>query len=207
MKDQSLEMSIFWFKAISIQMFTQWGAANLPTSAFFDIFALFLFDVLSIATKWFSQLKPSETLSLSQSGVRNAHGMQCSFSCGLSGQGACSCIECSELGPTEFLQGWEAVEVGFDSRLIGGRQVWQALEGAWERQVVGFRLRGQDAAYPIVFWRHIHTYSKHQFWDTSHKRQFYQSINSNNQRLRGSLDGASFQHQMKDFRCSQCILL
>lgn len=67
--------------------------------------------------------------------------------------------ECSKLGPTEFLQGWEPIEVGFDGRLIGGRQVWQALEGAWERQVVGLRLWRQDAAYPIVFWRHIHTYT------------------------------------------------
>lgn len=66
---------------------------------------------------------------------------------------------CSELGPTEFLQGREPVEVGFDGRLVGGWQVWQALEGAWERQVVGLRLRGQDATYPIVFWRHIHTYT------------------------------------------------
>lgn len=81
------------------------------------------------------------------------------FSCRTSGLGAYSCISAVELGPTEFLQGWKSVEVGFDGRLIGGRQVWQALEGAWERQVVGLRLWGQDAAYPIVFWRHIHTYT------------------------------------------------
>lgn len=35
-----------------------------------------------------------------------------------------------ELGPTQFLQGREAVEVGFDGRLVGGRQVGQTLEGA-----------------------------------------------------------------------------
>lgn len=32
-------------------------------------------------------------------------------------------LECSELGPTEFLQGRESAEVGFDGRLVGGRQV------------------------------------------------------------------------------------
>lgn len=61
-------------------------------------------------------------------------------------------------GPTELLQGWESVEVGFDGHLIGRWQVWEALEGAWERQVIWLRLWCQDAAYPIVFWRHIHTY-------------------------------------------------
>lgn len=56
-------------------------------------------------------------------------------------------------GPTELLQGWESA----DGHLIGRWQVRQALEGAWQRQVIWLRLRCQDAAYPIVFWRHIHT--------------------------------------------------
>lgn len=61
-------------------------------------------------------------------------------------------------GPTELLQGWESAEVSFDGHLIGRWQVWQALEGARYRQVIWLRLWRQDAAYPIVFWRHIHTY-------------------------------------------------
>lgn len=60
--------------------------------------------------------------------------------------------------PTELLQGWESAEVSFDGHLIGRWQVRQALEGARYRQVIWLRLWRQDAAYPIVFWRHIHTY-------------------------------------------------
>lgn len=41
-----------------------------------------------------------------------------------------SCIDSSECGPTELLQGGESAEVGFDGHLIGRWQVGQALEGA-----------------------------------------------------------------------------
>ena len=67
------------------------------------------------------------------------------------GGDADSCMSAVQLRPTELLQGGEPADVGFDDRLVGGRQVRQALEGARERQVVGLRLRRQDAAYPIVF--------------------------------------------------------
>lgn len=79
------------------------------------------------------------------------------FSCRILGRVTHSCIGSSERGPTELLQGWKSAEVGFDGRLIGRWQVGQALEGAWERQVIWLRLWRQDAAYPIVFWRQIHT--------------------------------------------------
>lgn len=74
--------------------------------------------------------------------------------------GAYSGIKCGKRGPTEFLEGREAAEVGFDGHLVGRRQVRQALEGARERQVVGLRLRRQNATYPIVLWRHIHTHTR-----------------------------------------------
>lgn len=81
------------------------------------------------------------------------------FSCSMLGLVTDSCIGSSEHGPTELLQGWKSAEVGFDGRLIGRWQVGQALEGAWERQVIWLRLWRQDAAYPIVFWRQIHTFT------------------------------------------------
>lgn len=81
------------------------------------------------------------------------------LSCRMLGLVTDSCIGSSERGPTELLQGWKSAEVGFDGRLIGRWQVGQALEGAWERQVIWLRLWRQDAAYPIVFWRQIHTFT------------------------------------------------